>query len=172
MGIASKIGYCATAMSVAGTLVAGGLVLSSAVGWAMPTERGQCNVQDLNITTNERVAPVPGERLFEINFAAKPGVSCKMSGAPSDLVFYSPGGAPLGIDSQLPDPDGATEVTVDEQHPAVVYIAAPQSEGPAMAGSISFNLPSGGSDTAAWTAWTPGSIDGVPRIGYVTYPVS
>jgi hypothetical protein len=55
-------------------------------------------------------------------------------------------------------------VTVDEANPKVVYVASPRSDLPgAPAATATFNLPSGGADTAVEVAW-PSDVNDPVRL--------
>lgn len=163
-----KIRFAAAA-ALGAVLTGGTFALTTGAATAMPTSGNQCNTADLNVSTSE--LRHPGDRLFQIEFAAKPGVRCQMAGTPADLVFIHNGHA-QAIQVVEADPEHRTPVTVDEAHPAVAYLTAPTSEGPAPAGGIEFDLPSGGNDTPVATRWAPLNIDGPVTLGPVTAPVS
>lgn len=169
MAISSKFRRVAAATAIT-ALVGGGAVLTAGAAAAMPTEQGQCNTGDLDISVAERHSP-NGGRLFEIGFKAKPGVSCEVNGAPGHLTFYK-GDTVQGINTISPEPGTAQPYTIDEQHPGAAYVAAPaDSSGPAPVSRITFNLPSGGADTAVSVGW-PGPIDGPVRLGNIGPQVS
>lgn len=170
----------------AAAAITGAVVVGSACGPAgaaeampaaqsMPAGQGECSAQQLNASVREEATPVANEKLFAIEFAAEPGVSCTLLGAPPNLIFYSAGGAPLGIESVEMDASTATsvaEVIVDEAHPKVVYVASPRADLPgATAAKATFDLPSGAVDTAVEVAW-PSEVNGPVRVGNVGDPVS
>jgi hypothetical protein len=169
---ASRLGAAA---AITGAVVVGSACGSTGAAQAMPAEQGECSAKQLNVSVREEATPVANEKLFAIEFAAEPGVSCTLIGAPTNLIFYSAGGAPLGIESVEMDASTAAsvvEVIVDEAHPKVVYVASPRADLPgATAAKATFDLPSDAVDTAVEVAW-PSEVNGPVRVGNVGDPVS
>lgn len=170
MGIKSKK-RSGVAAALTAAAVAGLSMFGVASAQATPPQSGPptCSADDLNASIIELPAPNDQERLYELNFQAKPGVTCQLNGTPEHLIFYGPSGA-LPIDAEMPAPGTAEPVTVSEQKSAAAYLAGPKTDGPARATSVSFNLPS--DDTAIRTAWVSGGVDGPLRLGNFTAPVS
>ncbi|GAB3673945.1 hypothetical protein [Saccharopolyspora tripterygii] len=166
MAITSKFPRVVTATALSGLLGAGALLAAGAAN-AAPDEYPFCVPGDLNASVAEIPSP-NGERLFAIELAAKPGVSCQVEGAPSGLTFFNRD-AVQDVPVIAPDPGSAQPHTIDEQHPGVAYVAAPAaSPQPLPVSSVTFTLPTGGGISADW----PSAIDGPVRLGNIGPGVS
>lgn len=162
-----KSRFAAAAAALAVVATGGALTLNSSPAEAMPSDAHICTLEQLDINTAELASPNT-DRLYAINFNAKPGVTCDMYGTPGKLTFYKGANAlPMPVEPDAPDE--TAPVTVDEAHPAVVYLTGPRTEGPAMASKISFDLPGNAVNTQV--GWTPNNIDGPVRISPVMAPV-
>ncbi|WP_406692849.1 hypothetical protein REH65_14735 [Saccharopolyspora sp. ID03-671] len=164
MGITSKFRRVTTAVALS-TLIGASALVSA--GAAAAAEYPHCVPGDLNTSVAEIPSP-NGGRLFQIEFEAKPGVSCQVEGAPSGLTFFN-GNSVVDVPVVVPEPSTAEPYTIDEKHPGVAYVATPaESPNPIPASSITFDLPTGGGISAAW----PGPIEGPVRVGNIGPQVS
>ncbi|MDI2031558.1 hypothetical protein QFW96_23220 [Saccharopolyspora sp. TS4A08] len=113
MGITSKFRRVTTAAALS-TLIGTSALVSA--GAAEAAEYPHCVPGDLNTSVAEIPSP-NGGRLFQIEFEAKPGVSCQVEGAPSGLTFFN-GNSVVDVPVVVPEPSTAEPYTIDEKHPA------------------------------------------------------
>ncbi|SFS55523.1 hypothetical protein [Saccharopolyspora flava] len=164
MSITSKFRRVASAAALS-TLIGMSALVSA--GAATAAEYPFCVPGDLNTSVAEIPSP-NGGRLFQIEFEAKPGVSCQVEGAPSGLTFFNDNTV-VDVPVIVPEPDTAEPYTIDEKHPGAAYVAMPaESPNPIPASSITFNLPAGGGISTAW----PSPIEGPVRVGNIGPQVS
>lgn len=94
------------------------------------------------ITTDQ---PSAGHRHYRVTLTAAPGYPpCKLAGIPGKVIFFSGGGAPLGVDARPAQAAAAHPVTFGPGHPVHFDIQVPDTPGGATAGRITFTLPAPG----------------------------
>lgn len=149
------IGAAAVALGVVG--------VSSA---SIPTP--QCTASTLDVKASERPSPNVEDQLFMVEFEAKPGTACTMTGTLGDLAFSDPSGASLPIGVVAPDPAGAEPAVLVPGSPKVVYLASAKGtqQGYPVA-SATFTLPSTAATDRTVTVRWPNSLSGPVRLGYV-----
>ena len=115
------------------------------------------------INPDERSA---GHRHYRVVLTAAPGYAdCTLAGAPTDVIFHSAGGAPLGVQS-TPASGQAQPVTFGPGRPVHFDIQVPNTPGGARAGSVTFTLPApGGVIPGEQEAGGPMEVDNGTQIG-------
>lgn len=151
-------------LAAATATVAGGLLAGAGAAQANPSDTNTCQPGQLNAVAEQ----VPSDSLdtnnFVITFAATPGTQCLLTGTPQNLVFYSAGGAELGVDSYATDSQN-TQVLVDQAHPAQVDLHAPHAQTPgAPAARASFTMANSTDGVPFTIAW-PAEVNGPVEIG-------
>ena len=90
--------------------------------------------------------PSAGHRHYTVTLTAAPGYSpCTLAGAPTQVVFFSGGGGPLGVESRSSTQRGEA-VTFGPGHPVHFDVQVPNSPGGARGARMTFTLrtPGGG----------------------------
>jgi hypothetical protein len=138
--------------------VAAGTAVFAGTASAMPTDRGQCNVSDVDarVTDNGLGA---GTHTYILILAATPGMSCQVGGSPHLAQFLSANGHVASVNINSANPASWPQVTIDAAHSAEIDIKTANQSGMPVT-SLRFEIPSGGENTIATTPWTPGSIAG------------
>lgn len=134
-------------VATGGTAIAAGGDSAGAAG-----DQQRCGPESFNIIAQEE--PAPEQRVVEIDFVAKPGVSCELNGPLTELTFYAPDGERITVPTRYEEGEGP--VRVDATHPAFAYLALPHSDAPQPATSASFVVPINGEDAVVSIPWNRG----------------
>jgi hypothetical protein len=136
---------------------AAGLATISLAGssWALPTHPGSCGTDQLIVTALSG-APVGGERFAQLQFTARNGQSCVLSGPQQISLADAP------AVTVVPEPAGTPgEVTVSPRHPAhetLRWSMQPRRFGQTQPTAVLVRTTNGGGVTRR-LAWRFGPVD-------------
>jgi hypothetical protein len=131
-----------------------------------------CAAGQLRMDVAEARSPNEGGRMFQIDFAAHPAVSCTLSGTLGDFRFLDAKGqtVALPVGASAGSAEAVKDITVAGTRTAVVYIVTPKASGkPSSVASIGFSLPVSGERVKL--AW-PSPVDGPVNLTPIMSPVS
>ncbi|HEV7979957.1 hypothetical protein [Amycolatopsis sp.] len=130
-----------------------------------------CAAGQLRMDVAEARSPNDTGRMFQIDFAAHPAVSCTLSGSLGDIRFLDAEGqtVALAVGASAGAAEELQDVTVAGDRTAVVYIVTPKASGePNSVTSIGFSLPA--SRERVKLAW-PSPVDGPVNVTPIMAPV-
>lgn len=146
-----------------GVVIAGGLGVTASLangGFSSGPSQAQpsgdkstnqvCGVSDLDITTGALVSPNDTDFLSQVQFTAKPGVTCTLQGAPSGVKFIKADGFELTTTLKTSDAE-APAVTVTQDRAAVFYVRTAKNSVVDLAAEIGFTLP--GETREVFASW-------------------
>ncbi|WP_156757078.1 hypothetical protein [Actinokineospora pegani] len=126
----------------AGAVAMGGALVAAGAAQANPTDTNTCQAGEVTAASSRVDSPDPALERFAITFTAAEGQDCVLTGFPQDLIFYQPGGFPVGGDS-VPARVGSEndQVLVDAANPANVHIDVADPDEPgAQAATATFGM--------------------------------
>jgi hypothetical protein len=143
------------------------------IGDATQTGPGtsRCAAGQLRMDVAKTRSPNDTGRMFRIDFAAHPAVSCTLSGTLGDLRFLDAKGqaVALAVGASAGPADEIQDVTVAGDRTAVVYVVTPKAGGkPGPVTGIGFSLPASGERVKL--DW-PSPVDGPVTITPIMTPV-
>lgn len=141
MTVASPFRRTLTTATVIAATATGSTLLTT-TAQAMPSDQPSCGPGQLTAHVTKDADRPSAHDLYTITFSTHTEGACRLEATPTHLIFHSPNGKPLGVESYAANPASHDETEVWPGQDAQATIVAPHSNMPgAPATSISFDQP-------------------------------